>query len=267
MRQKKKKWIILPVAMALLLLFFARFFDISPLESIMMQAAYPFTAAALRTSNGAAMAFQAVFDLKNSSAENAALREENQQLAGERAKRMDLEKENDALRKQLGIEPRTQYTLVGARIAGFDPLSFSHYAVIDKGARDGIKENMPVIMAGGVVFGKVTEVHDGFSRVMLVSDAANKVSVKTASEKASGVLSGTQGNALRMDLIEKSADIAADELVVTSGIDNVYPRGLAVGWVKEVVAPQEGIFKQAYIRPAYAEGFTTTVFIITDYLQ
>lgn len=227
----------------------------------------PFTAVTIKTSNGAAMVFQTFLDLKNISAENATLREENLQLAGERAQRMDLEKENEALRKQIGVETRKGYALIDARVASFDPLSFSHYAVIDKGSRDGIRENMPVIMAGNIVFGKVVEVHDGFSRVMLVSDPGNKVSVKTASENASGVLAGTQGNTLLMDLIEKNAAIDPEELVVTSGLDDTYPRGLSVGWVKEVNAPQEGIFKQAYIRPAYEEGFVTTVFIITDYLQ
>lgn len=266
-QQKKRKWVFFPVAMALLLLFLAHVADISFVENAVMKLTSPFTSATLKASNGASMAFQAFFDLKDISAENVALREENRQLASERAQRMGLEKENEALRRQIGVEHRRTYAFTNAEIAHFDPLSFSHFAVINKGARDGMKENMPVIMAGDVVFGKIAEVHEAFSRVMLISNVGNKVSVTTVSGKASGVLAGVEGNALRMDLVEKSAEIGADELVVTSGLDGVYPQGLVVGLVKDVHAPEEGIFKQASIRPAFEGGFTTTVFIITDYLQ
>jgi len=267
MQRKKRTWIIIPVAMALLLLFFARIADLSFVDGIVTKVTAPFTATALKTSDGAASVFQIFFDLKNMSGENAMLREENQRLLSDYAQRMDLEKENEALRRQVGVEQKRQYILLGANVAYFDPLSFSHFAVIDKGSRDGVKEGMPVIMAGDVVFGKVVEAYEGFSRVMLISNSGNRVSVKTASEQATGVLAGMTGNTLRMDLIEKNAEIAPDELVVTTGLDGVYPRGLVVGWVKEVIASQEGIFKQASIRPAFEKGFTATVFIITDYLQ
>lgn len=266
-QRKKRKWIVLPVAMALLLLFFAHVADISPIENAVTILTSPFTAVTLKASDGASMAFQAFFDLKDISAENVALREENRQFARERAQRMDLEKENEALRKQIGVEQKDRRTLVAAQIAHFDPLSFSYFAVINKGTRAGVKQNMPVVMAGDIVLGKIVEAHEEFSRVMLISNIGNKVSVKTATEKASGVLAGVEGKALRMDLIEKSAEIGTDELVVTSGLDGVYPRGLVVGWVKDVIAPEEGIFKQASVRPAFEEGFSTTVFIITDYLQ
>lgn len=266
-QRKKRTWAVLPLAGALLLLLLVRITDISFIEDVAIKVMSPFTGLTLTASDGIAGTFRAFSDLKNMSAENSVLREENQALAGERAARSDLEKENEALRRQIGVEQKIPYTLVGARVAYFDPLSFSYSAVIDAGARNGVREGMPVVMAGNIVFGKITEVHEGFSRVMLVSDVGNKVSVKTGSERASGVLSGAQGSALLMDLVEKSAEMNEGELVVTSGLDGVYPRGLAVGWVKEVIASQEGIFKQAAVRPAFESGFASTVFVITDYLQ
>lgn len=266
-QRKKRHWIILPAAMVVLLLFFGYALDLSFIENFAMRAMSPFSMATLKVSDGAASAMRAFFDLKDVSAENAALREENRRLLREQALRAELEKENEALRRQVGVESRKEYALVQANIAHFDPLSFSYFATIDKGARDGMKENMPVIMAGDVAFGKIAEVHDGFSRVMLISNAANKVSVATASGSANGVISGVEGSSLRMDLIEKTAEIGEGEMIVTSGLDGAYPRGLVVGWVANVFAPEEGIFKKAAIRPAFENGFTTTVFIITDYLQ
>lgn len=266
-QRKKRHWLVLPVALVLLLLFFGYIFDLSFIERAVTRITTPFSATTLKMSGGAASALEAFFDLKDVSAENGVLREENRRLMSEQAQRMDLERENEALRKQIGVEPRKTHARIAANVAYFDPLSFSYFAVIDKGARDGVKENMPVILAGDVAFGKVVEVQAGFSRVMLISNTGNKVSVVTASGSASGVVDGVEGSALRMDLIEKTAEIGTDEMIVTSGLDGTYPRGLVVGWVKEVVAPEEGIFKQATVRPAFESGFTATAFIITDYLQ
>lgn len=266
-QRKKKHWIVLPAALVALFLFFGYVFDLSFIESAVMRITTPFSTATLKMSGGAATAVQAFFDLRDVSTENVALREENRRLMSEQARRIELEKENEALRRQIGVESKKDYARIAANIAYFDPLSFSYFAVIDKGARDGVKENMPVVMAGDIAFGKVVEVHEGFSRVMLISNAGNKVSVVTTSGNASGVVSGVEGSALHMDLIEKTAEVSVEEMVVTSGLDGVYPRGLIVGWIKEVMAPEEGIFKQAAIRPAFENGFTATAFIITDYLQ
>ena len=163
----------------------------------------------------------------------------------------------------MGIGAARPHALLNADVVAFDPLSFTQYAVINKGMRDGVKEQMPVIMPGDVVFGRVARVHETTADVMLITDSNNKVSVKTVSEKASGVLGGARGGALLFDLIEKSAELSPDELVVTSGLDGVYPRGLIVGWVTKIISEEEGIFQQAHLRPAYAEALPSTVFVIT----
>lgn len=267
LQRKKRTWIIVPAALALLFLFLGRIADLSFTKDAAMAVVSPFASVTLKMTDGTASVFRMFTGLKDAGSENEALREENRRLLSESALRADLEKENEALRRQIGVEPKKEHARIAASVAYFDPLSFSYHAVIDKGARDGVKEGMPVVMAGDIVFGKVTEVHDGFSRVMLISNIGNKVSVKTISERASGVLSGMERSSLYMDLIEKDAAIDPEELVVTSGLDGVYPRGLVVGWIKDVAVREEGIFKQAAVRPAFQERFSPVVFIIADYLQ
>ncbi|MBI5913256.1 rod shape-determining protein MreC [Candidatus Azambacteria bacterium] len=264
---KKKKWIMLAVAMILLLIFFARAGTTAPFENIMVRATAPLAASALYAWHTVAGFGMTAADMKNAGAEVAALREENQRLQAEVVRQAELARENEALRAQLGVDAARSRTLVDAEVIAFDPLSFTNYAVINRGSRDGVKEQMPVIMPGDVVFGKITNVHETTSEVMLITDSDNKVSGTTISQNASGVLGGAKGGTLVLDLIEKSAAIALGELVVTSGLDGVYPRGLIIGRVLKIISEEEGIFQQAQLKAAYAETLPSTVFVITGQRQ
>lgn len=260
---KKKKLIMLAAAMALLLLFFARAGTTASLENIMMRATAPFAASALYAWRSIAALGLAVMDMRNAADEVAALRKENQRLQAEVARRAELTHENEALRVQLGVSAARSHMLLEADVIAFDPLSFTHYAVINRGARDGVRAQMPVIMPGNVVFGKIENVHETTAEVMLVTDSNNKVSGITVSHSASGVLGGVLGGTLLLDLIEKNAELSQGELVVTSGLDGIYPRGLIIGRVEKIILQEEEIFQQAYLRPAYVEMFPSTVFVIT----
>ncbi|MCR4323020.1 MAG: rod shape-determining protein MreC [Candidatus Azambacteria bacterium] len=260
----KRKWIMLSVAMIALLIFFARLGNTAPVESVVVRATAPFAASALYAWNNIATIGVVVGDIKNASKEVTLLRKENQQLEEGSARHTELTRENDALRAQLGVGASRPRILMDAKVIAFDPLSFSYYAVINKGARDGVNPQMPVIMPGDVVFGKIKNVHETTSEVVLIADSGNKMSGITMSGGASGVLGGAKGGSLVLDLIEKSAELSLDEPVVTSGLDGVYPRGLIIGKIAEVISHEEGIFKQARLRPAYMEALPSTVFVIME---
>lgn len=261
--RNKTKWIMVSTAMIALLIFFARIGNTAPFEDIMVRATAPLTASAAYAWRAASGLGTTAFDMKNAREEVAVLREENQQLQETVMKNAELIRENEALRAQMGVGAARERTLMDAKLIAFDPLSFTHYAVINRGARDGVREQMPVIMPGDVVFGKIKNVHETTSEVMLITDNENKVSGVTASDTASGVLAGMQGGALLLDLIEKSAVISPDELVVTSGLDGVYPRGLIIGTIIKIISQEKGIFQQAHLTPAYENTLPSIVFIIT----
>lgn len=261
--RNNKKWIIAAAAMIALLIFFARARNTGPLENIVIRATAPFAANALYAWNAVAGLGIAASDIKNAGEEVAVLREENRRLREGSVERAALVSENAALRAQLGVGAPRSRTLADAAVIAFDPLSFTHYATINRGARDGVRAQMPVIMPGDVVFGKITAVHETTAEVMLITDGNNKASGMTASGSASGVLGGAKGGTLLLDLIEKSAAIAQGDLIVTSGLDGVYPRGLIIGRVAEIIAQEEGIFQQAHLSAAYTETLPQTVFVIT----
>lgn len=195
------------------------------------------------------------------------LRDENQRFLAALSGYEDIKKENELLRGQLGVSNGPLLTLFEARVVSFDPLSAASFILIDKGARDGIVEGMPVIRPGNVLVGRVANVYEAFSHVSLLSASGNKVAVTSARHDASGVLAGAAGNLLLLELVQKNAPLAAGDLIVTSGLDAIYPKNLAVGWVTEVQSAEEDIFKRAYVRPAYAGFSHTQIFVITNYLK
>lgn len=236
-------------------------------RNVLMHIVSPVSRAGINFSANARALAHAGFNFKQQSDENARLKEENNQLRAQLITNKETQAENELLRKQLGEGKQKTHALSLANIVSYDPFHFAQYALIDKGSDDGIAENMPVIMAGNILFGKIFKTYPQYSQVMLIADKNNKVSVQVQNTNISGVLSGSNGSVLFMDLLEKTASMDIGSIIVTSGLDGVYPKNLVVGSINEVVSQEEGIFKQAYIIPVYTTEPQTEVFVITDYLR
>jgi len=267
MRIKKFHLALLGGTAVALFIFGAVMLGARPLQNALLTVLSPFTGAAVRTM-GWFSDVRGMFDqLGNGSTENERLKAENQRLTGMLEAYGDTQKENDLLRKQLQVSSPKKLSLILANVVSFDPLSGSSVVLIDMGTNDGVREGMPVVRSGNVLVGKVVQTYAGFSRVGLISDPNTKVSVKTAGSDTSGVLSGSVGNLLLFDLIDKNASLNKGDLVVTSGLDGTYPKDLIVGWVEDIISNQEAIFKQAHLTPAYGNFSQTQVFVISNYLK
>ncbi len=236
-------------------------------RTIVMSIIAPVSSVGIHLSNNTQALVSAGLHFRQQGDDNALLLKENQNLKAQLALSKEAQKENELLRKQFGEGKQKKLSLVLAEIVSYDPFHFAQFALIDKGSDDGIADNMPVIMAGNVLFGKIFKTYPRFSQVMIIADKNNKVSVQAQDSVINGVLSGSNGSVLFMDLLEKSASVETGTTIVTSGLDGVYPKNLFIGTVSEVVSQAEGIFKQAYIIPTYSVNAQTEVFIITDYLR
>ena len=261
--KKKLKIFASLAAMAALFVFLNAFSGNSAVKNIMLAITSPFSRAALVSSDFLFSKLKTITEIKNLSVENADLKSENRDLLAELARYKDLAKEADELRAQLGVtSSKKEYLLLAAEIVNYDPVSLSYSLVINRGAKDGVSVNDPVIMAGNILLGKISGVYEDFSSVSIIADKNNKVGVRSERAETSGVLSGSAGSSLLMDLIEKNADIASGDLILTSGLDGIYPRGLIVGRVAKISENAEGIFKQAYVTASYAGFKSTKVFVI-----
>jgi rod shape-determining protein MreC len=212
--------------------------------------------------------FKVVFTLDDVLSENAQLRSDNRDLKKKLIDKEKIKEENIQLREQLNIGSIKAQKLLEAKITSFEPSNLSEFLVINKGSSSFIKKDMPIILPGNILLGKVFEVYKDYSKVMLILDRNNKVNVKSFFDENidrvsySGVLSGHFGKALFMDLIEKQSLILKDDLIVTSGFDGIYPEDLIVGRVDIIKDDDNSVFKQVYLKPEFLPIKSTLVFVI-----
>jgi rod shape-determining protein MreC len=197
--------------------------------------------------------------------ENAALEVENRELRATNNGLRDVEHEVNRLRHALNYRERSVFKLIAAEIVARDSSTWWRTVTINRGKRDGIEIDMPVVTAEGLV-GKVTTVSNTISVVLLVSDENCRVAASVEGSREQGIVSGervTTGLSPLLDLnfLTKQADLKPNQKVYTSGVGGVFPSGLLIGVVKSFrVRELDG---QAQLTPAVDLSHLEDVFVVT----
>jgi len=181
---------------------------------------------------------------------------ENQQLLqqlGESRQKIiqqsELELENQRLRELLSFKRSLAAPAIAAEIIGKDPSAWFKTVLIDKGSTDGLRRGMPAVSAQGVV-GQIIEVTGRQSRLMLIIDRNSGADALVQRTRARGVVKGTSQNECYLDYVLYADDVRVGDLVVSSGYDGVYPKGLLIGTVTAVDFKGGDFFKDVQITPA-----------------
>jgi rod shape-determining protein MreC len=176
-------------------------------------------------------------------------------------------RENDRLRDYLGLQRQYPWKLKPARVVGRDPANWWKTITIDRGSRDGVVVNSPVLTGEGLV-GRVSEVGATQSRVVLVGDPNCRVSVLVGDEKnrEQGVIEPKSSSPLDDTLVElsylsRNSKLAAGQPVVTSGIGGVFPKGILVGQIAVSWNVGFGLYKEAQVRLAVKMNRLEEVFV------
>jgi rod shape-determining protein MreC len=181
--------------------------------------------------------------------ENSALRTRLLQQSAAAQGFGSLRQENARLRALLALEPGLPPGAIGAQVlySGRDP--FSQRVVIDRGERGGVGPGMAVIDEAGVV-GQVTRAYPTMAEVTLITDKDHPVPVQIERSGVRAVMHGSGvGRAPELRYLPTNADIQAGDRLVTSGIDGVYPPGLAVAEVVAVDRDPSRVFARVVCRP------------------
>jgi rod shape-determining protein MreC len=194
--------------------------------------------------------------------ENDNLRDENTRLRLEQAGLAEDAVEGQRLREML--EFRAQYIdkTLPAQVVGTSGTDQAHVIYIDKGTKDGIRPQMPVITPDGVV-GKVKNVFPGTAQVLLISDQTSGAGVMLQTTRIRGVMKGNASGEPQIINISPDDRIKPGELVLTSGGDEVYPRGLPVGVVDRVVPDPETSYVNVVVKPNANLSRLEEVMVIT----
>jgi len=187
-------------------------------------------------------------NLRNLREQNENLRDENTRLRLEQASLAEDAREGQRLREMLDFRAAYIDTTVPAQVIGTSGTDQAHVLYIDKGSKDGIRPQMPVITPDGVV-GKVKNVFPGTSQVLLISDQTSGAGVMLQTTRIRGVLKGSVSGQPQIINISPDERIQPGEVVLTSGGDQVYPRGLPVGVVEKVVPDPETSYVNVVVKP------------------
>lgn len=163
-----------------------------------------------------------------------------------------LRAENERLRRLLAFAPSAgDRPLVGARVIGvrLDPKGMQ-LLTIDRGAEAGLTRMMPVVAAQGVV-GRVHAVQGSSAEVLLLTDRNSSIAVRIDRSRARANVRGTgDPSRCRLDYALRADDLQEGDLLVTSGTDGVFPRGLPVGRVEGLKKGGQGLYQRAEVAPA-----------------
>src|SRR4030042_3723564 len=219
----------------------------NPCKGTVLWATSPFLKTFRIFSSGIQGFFQflgSIGDLKN---ENEKLVGENQQLLAEIANLKDIKGENELLRKEINLVPRKKYDLEASFVIAQDSLGSTGMFLIDKGRNKGIEEGMAVVVSNGILVGKVSEVFSDTARVTLITDQSSAVNGEISGSGARGIVKGTYGLGVALDMISQAEVVQEGDTVITSGLGGDDPRGLYIGKIGEVGQSTDKLFQQATI--------------------
>ncbi len=202
---------------------------------------------------GIANYFYSISNLRSAQSENDALKQRVQELEVELKQKEDLAAENTRLKSLLDLREQSNHKVLTARIIGRDPSVWFDSLSIDRGSLDGVKIYMPVVTDGGLV-GRVTAVSPLASQVDLLTRSTSGVGAvvgQIGASSALGVVSGTsKKDLLEMKYVPGNIDVQVGQTVFTTGQDEIFPAGLKIGEIVNVVSGSATTPHVIEIRPA-----------------
>ncbi|HFE51841.1 MAG TPA: rod shape-determining protein MreC [Bacteroidetes bacterium] len=191
-------------------------------------------------------------DLRSIPASRKAIRRlsaENARLMLENARYREAALENRRLRELLGFRRRSKYNVIPAQVIGKSLEGAVRTITVDVGALDGVRKDDPVVNASGLV-GRVYLVGRHSSTVHLLLDRNFKVAALIERSRVNGILSWSGGEYCLLEDVPARADVGIGDVIVTSGLGGLYPKGIRLGLVVEISEDVTSIFKTIFVRPA-----------------
>jgi len=174
---------------------------------------------------------------------------------------MELEHENERLRKILKLKSSRRDYMATADVFARDPTNWFQVFWINKGKSSGIEKDMVAVTPTGPV-GKINRVFEGEASISLITDVNSSVAVRLQSSRTEGILEGRGDDICILKYVSKEADVISGEKIITSGLDGIYPKGLLIGYVSKVTREEGEMFKVIEVRLSQDLGTVEEVMIL-----
>ncbi len=170
---------------------------------------------------------------------------------------------NDRLRHLLGFDKVIPRPMIAAQVVGKDPSAWSKTIIVDKGTRDSVRQGAPVVIPEGIV-GVVVDASARYAKVLLLTDPNSAVDALVQQTRARGIVKGGGADYCVFDYVLRKHEISVGDIVVSSGLDGVFPKGFRVGRISEIVRQNAGIFQKVSVTPYVDFEILEEVFIISE---
>ena len=188
------------------------------------------------------------FELVSVSRENDQLRKQLNIVENKLIDAKEIELANNRLRNLLNFQKSTNLNMLASEVIAKDPSAMFKTVMIDKGATSGLTVGLPVVLPEGIV-GQVIEVAKNYAKVLLVTDSNSSVDVLVQRTRARGVVKGSTFGDCRLVYVLRKHEVNKEDILISSGLDGVYPKGLRLGYVRDVYKKSSGIFQEVAVRP------------------
>jgi rod shape-determining protein MreC len=197
---------------------------------------------------GVRRAWDGYVGLQNVHAENLALKQRMRDLEVKLQRERALAGVSEGLRRLLDLRNRTNMPTRAAEIIGTSATADFRTITIDRGTDDGVQADMAVISPAGAV-GRVVTPAGRAAKVQLLVDRNAAAAVMVERTRAQGIVMGTGENLLRLEYVSTTSEIAKGDVLITSGIDGIYPQGFVVGAIVEL-EKSGAAFRSIRVKPA-----------------
>ncbi len=211
-------------------------------ERAVLTFAAPFQSAIDSTSDSVKGVWNNYIWLVDTRQRNLELEKENADLRARLNQMSEYGLENERLKRLLAFVDDLDMAALPAQVVGEDASNWARTIIIDKGTSAGLKNGLAVVAADGVV-GRIIKISTNSARVLLITDASSAVASLVQRTRTRGVARG-RGEDLSVEYSLRSADIQAGDLLVTSGMGGIFPKGLPIGRIETVEKDQYGLFQR-----------------------
>jgi rod shape-determining protein MreC len=222
----------------------------------------PFERVLIWAQNGTGNLWHSYLYLRGVRAENRQLKDQIEQLRLEQVRLNEDAVQAHRLQALLAFKEQYISRTVAAQVIGSSGSDSSRMLYIDKGEDQGLKRDMAVITADGIV-GKVLQVFPSVSQVLLINDQSSGVGTILEKSRLQGFLKGTATGEVVLEGVMSDEQVTTGERVLTSGGDQIFPKGLPVGTVTNVGAGKD-LFLNIQIKPAVNLGKLEEVLVVVE---
>ncbi|MBN2395720.1 MAG: rod shape-determining protein MreC [Candidatus Atribacteria bacterium] len=216
----------------------------------------------MHTGNRLMEYFQIIREIETVRQKNEQLSQENQMIKQENSIMKEKISAYDRLVKMMQFKEYYSYEMIGAQVVGREPNQWFHSVMIDKGDIHQVEVDMGVATYNGFV-GKVIQVNHHTSKVLLLVDQGCSVGAMVQRSREIGVIKGgTEGTYCYLDYIAHDADVQINDIIVTSGMGSVVPKGIQIGYVVAIKKEKHDLFQRILVKPQVDFNQLEEVFIV-----